>query len=289
MITYTTLSKLFPSSFTAKVFFIAFIGTHLPLILTVYFLLIKRGGFAVNSDVFIVMLIATLVGTAATLLGLRAILQPLYQVHDAMEAFEKRRERLDLNSGFSDEIGEIMTMTNRLIADIDVDLRRRSDAANTDPLTGVLNRRGFDCAITQGGAGGIIYADLDHFKSVNDTHGHDAGDLVLREAATIFSRALRSGDIVARFGGEEFVAFLPGADIRDTRQIVDRARAEIEQNVHIDGRPVTASFGIAILEPGGTVDDAIKLADKAVYFAKSAGRNRVACSADMAVPDKASA
>ncbi|MEI4261164.1 GGDEF domain-containing protein [Roseovarius sp. D0-M9] len=281
MNTYARLSKLFPRSFTAKVFFIAFCGTHLPLIVTVSFLLIERGSFFANLEVVIVMLIGTLVGTAATLMGLNAILRPLYHVRDAMESFELRREKVALASHYRDEVGEIMSMANRLIADVDFDLRRKADAANTDPLTGLLNRRGFEEMLSAESAGAIIFADLDHFKSVNDMHGHGAGGLMLREVASVFSQATRSNDIISRFGGEEFVMFLPNADLQEAVRVAERARVEIESHQSQDGMSVTASFGISVLNAGDSVKSSLKQADRAVYIAKSSGRNRV-CLADEA-------
>ena len=272
---YIRLSSIFPNSFSAKIFFIAFVGTHFPLIATVYFLLLERGGLAANLHTLGVLLASTLVGTGATLFGLSRILRPLYIVHDAMEAFELRRERVALETRFRDEIGEIMAMTARLISDVDRELRRKTDAANTDPLTGLLNRRGFDERVARAGTGALFYADLDHFKAINDGHGHDAGDRVLQQTAEVLARALRPEDLVARVGGEEFVAFLAGADLAEAHAAADRARAEIAAVVRSGGMPVTCSFGVAALGPGDTVEAATRRADAALYRAKSLGRNRV--------------
>lgn len=280
MKTYAGLARLFPNSFPAKVFLIAFIGTHIPLIATVYFLLSERGGVMANLEICIVMLVATLVGTTATLFGLRAILKPLFLVRDAMEAFEARRERKALPEDFNDEIGKIMAMTNRLIGDVDLDLRRRKTAANTDPLTGLLNRRGFDQSVARAAVGAIIYVDLDHFKSVNDRFGHDVGDTVLRQAAQVLAGAVRTGDVLSRFGGEEFVIFLPGGDLTAAKAVAERARAALAAKVHLEGVAVTGSFGVAITPtPAGDISETIRQADAAVYAAKGQGRNRVLTAA----------
>lgn len=279
MKTYAGLARLFPNSFPAKVFLIAFIGTHIPLIATVYFLLAERGGVMANLEICIVMLLATLIGTAATLYGLRAILQPLFFVRDAMEAFESRREKQDLPGQFNDEIGKIMAMTNRLIGDLDLDLRRKKSVANTDPLTGLLNRRGFDQSVPQAAVGAIIYVDLDHFKAVNDRFGHDVGDTVLRQAAQVLTAAVRTGDVLSRFGGEEFVIFLPGGDLLAAKAVAERARAALVAKVQVEGAAVTGSFGVAVTPAaGGDIAETIRQADTAVYAAKAQGRNRVTTS-----------
>lgn len=288
MKTYAGLARLFPNSFPAKVFLIAFIGTHLPLIATVYFLLMERGGVMANLEITLVMLAATLIGTAATLFGLRAILQPLFLIRDAMEAFETRREKMELPADFKDEIGKIMSMTNRLIGDVDLDLRRKKAAANTDPLTGLLNRRGFDQSVPNTAAGAIIYVDLDHFKAINDGHGHDVGDKILSDAARVLTGAIRSGDVLSRFGGEEFVIFLPGADMPAAKAVAERGRAALEAKLNVSGSPVTGSFGVASTATGGDIAQMIKQADAAVYAAKSQGRNRVVTAPDAAVADKVS-
>ncbi|MES2435261.1 MAG: GGDEF domain-containing protein [Pseudomonadota bacterium] len=280
---YAGLARLFPNSFPAKVFLIAFIGTHMPLIATVYFLLAERGGIMANLEICLVMLAATLIGTAATLYGLRAILQPLFHIRDAMEAFETRREKLELPAEFHDEIGKIMAMTNRLIGDVDLDLRRKKAAANADPLTGLLNRRGFEQTVPSHAGGAIIYVDLDHFKAVNDRHGHDIGDKVLTDAARALMGAIRSGDVLSRFGGEEFVIFLPGADMPAAKAVAERGRLALEAKVQIAGEAVTGSFGVAHTAAGGELAVTLKQADAAVYVAKSEGRNRVVSALDAAV------
>jgi diguanylate cyclase (GGDEF)-like protein len=150
-------------------------------------------------------------------------------------------------------------------------------SANTDSLTGVTNRRGFDSTVetmvasVETGCAGVLVIDLDRFKLVNDTCGHDVGDDVLRAVATKVCEHLREGDLVARLGGDEFVVLLPGADAAAAELVASRMVQAVER---IDDSTVTASIGVA----GGAVQDVratLRHADAAMYAAKRAGGNRV--------------
>lgn len=167
------------------------------------------------------------------------------------------------------------------------------ELANTDALTGVLNRRAFMERMAWETIRShrdktplsFILTDIDHFKKVNDTYGHQVGDIVLQRFAEILSTSVRPYDFMGRYGGEEFVVCLPGADIFQAESIAERMRASTE-NAEImlsEGSPsifITASFGTASYtgDPLDTVDLFIKRADDALYRAKHEGRNRV-CAA----------
>lgn len=157
------------------------------------------------------------------------------------------------------------------------------DAAERDPLTGLFNRRGFEQALPEakGGAfpaGAVIVGDIDYFKQVNDRFGHAAGDHVIIGFAQILRANLRSVAI-ARFGGEEFVSFLPGVGRMEAADMVEKARLGFAamnwQDQGIEGA-ITASFGVSATAPGDhSVHDALARADACLYTAKNAGRNRV--------------
>lgn len=129
--------------------------------------------------------------------------------------------------------------------------------------------------------------DIDHFKQVNDTYGHDVGDAVLRETARVMTAGLRTGDIVCRFGGEEFLAICPDTDLDAAGQVGDRLRAAVEGNtVAVPGFTghVTVSVGVAHHAPGmASITELLKLADEALYAAKDAGRNKV-CLMNLEAP-----
>ncbi|HMO55491.1 MAG TPA: diguanylate cyclase, partial [Tepidiformaceae bacterium] len=127
---------------------------------------------------------------------------------------------------------------------------------------------------------GVALFDIDHFKQVNDSHGHLAGDLVLASLGNVLRSAVRAGDIVGRFGGEEFVAFLPGANLDQTAAFAERVRAAIEAaRVSVSDEltvAVTVSAGVAAI-PGcaDSLHEALRIADDRLYAAKRAGRNRI--------------
>jgi diguanylate cyclase (GGDEF)-like protein/PAS domain S-box-containing protein len=157
-----------------------------------------------------------------------------------------------------------------------------------DPLTGLFNRRYLEemtqretrrAARAEHGLG-LFILDLDHFKLFNDTYGHDAGDAVLRETAAFLTKSVRAEDFVCRFGGEEFVAVLPMADLKATHARAERIRARLhELTVLHNGQSlgmITASIGVAALPEHGTSPKAlIEAADAALYRAKREGRDRV--------------
>ena len=160
--------------------------------------------------------------------------------------------------------------------------RLATAAAETDPLTGVANRRKMetllDGAIDRAHASGeplsLAMLDLDHFKSVNDRHGHLVGDQVLIRVARVTAASLRGNDVVGRIGGEEFVLLLPHADADAAGAIAERVRQAIAAAGGGPAAPVvTASLGIATLLPGEDAAALLHRADRALYAAKRAGRN----------------
>lgn len=152
--------------------------------------------------------------------------------------------------------------------------------ANTDPLTGLLNRRSLEnearVLMRKETAFSVVLADLDQFKRLNDTYGHDTGDRALRLFAKTMRATMRDGDIVARYGGEEFVIVMPGITAVEAVQTFDRVRLELEVALS-DGRipPFTVSAGVVDTSDSTSLDELITLADQLLLRAKRAGRNRV--------------
>ncbi|MDY6978855.1 MAG: diguanylate cyclase [Pseudomonadota bacterium] len=161
-----------------------------------------------------------------------------------------------------------------------------------DPLTGAINRNAFyliaekEHALAERTREGyvIVMIDLDHFKQINDRYGHLSGDRVLKETASLIQKRLRSSDVFCRFGGEEFIAFLPSTWLQDAAALFDAILTAVANNpVSIDGSgetiQITASAGLAKHVTGQTLDQVIELADIQLYEAKGQGRNRVCYAA----------
>jgi diguanylate cyclase (GGDEF)-like protein len=159
--------------------------------------------------------------------------------------------------------------------------------ALVDELTGLANRRqaerALDVEISRatrfGSPLSAVVIDLDDFKSVNDIHGHQAGDAVLRELADVLRDGLRQFDVASRWGGEEFLVVLPGTDAEGAEHVAKRLRVSLARRVirapsGAEAR-VTASFGVAALESSAGRDELVRRADAALYQAKRAGKNCV--------------
>ena len=181
----------------------------------------------------------------------------------------------------------------RTIHELEVSKVALAEQATTDSLTRLKNRRMFYTQAEQNLAVcrryakdmSVLLLDIDHFKKVNDTYGHHAGDQVLVRIAQLLTMMVRGGDTVARFGGEEFAALLPETNRLGAAVMGQRIRAGIEkEEIIVEGRqiPVTVSIGIATLaaEEVTSIDQLLNIADRRLYLAKNSGRNRICVSDD---------
>jgi diguanylate cyclase (GGDEF)-like protein len=192
------------------------------------------------------------------------------------------------------ELIEKMSKLNDQIVDITRELEKKniqlSEALttvkrimNTDPLTGIFNRRAIDKMINREISFAlrhklplsVVMIDIDHFKKINDTYGHETGDNVLKNFAKKIKKLIRNEDIFGRYGGEEFILILPNTNIDSAYKVTERIRKEIEKMKlkGIKGN-ITASFGLTEILPADNQDSLIKRADDALYLAKRNGRNR---------------
>ena len=121
----------------------------------------------------------------------------------------------------------------------------------------------------------LIYMDIDHFKHVNDTYGHDVGDMVLRATVDLIKDNLQSQHVFGRWGGEEFLYLLPDADLDEARDFAEKLRMQVEDNSYVVVRHVTMSFGVTTISEDDDMASFVKRADEALYIAKESGRNRV--------------
>jgi diguanylate cyclase (GGDEF)-like protein len=158
--------------------------------------------------------------------------------------------------------------------------------ANHDELTGLFNRGFFDTLLEYdrdtlsigGGPFCVCLADIDYFKKINDRHGHDVGDEVLKEVSTLISAHLRKSDAVCRWGGEEFAIILRRCNMQDAPEVIQKIRKTIASTpLSSQQIAVTMSFGLILAEQNETSDELMKRADKVLYKAKKNGRNQVFC------------
>jgi diguanylate cyclase (GGDEF)-like protein len=156
--------------------------------------------------------------------------------------------------------------------------------ARSDPLTGLSNRRSLENRVRdlqrESVPYGLAYGDLDHFKLLNDTHGHEAGDQALRLFSRVLRDSIRPTDIASRYGGEEFVLVLPGSDTETAALVLERIRENLVLAL-TGGRvaPFTVSFGLASSIDADTFEGVVAVADSALLAAKAAGRDRVVVAA----------
>ncbi|QIW10689.1 sensor domain-containing diguanylate cyclase [Francisella sp. LA112445] len=220
----------------------------------------------------------------------------LYRIHNALKAKKVIRETI-LNyskdnkpywidiSIFPLHLSKDNKVTHFAAIERDVtDIKKNElalvDVSRTDPLTQLLNRRGFDAhasVYTKKDSYAIVILDIDHFKKINDDFSHLHGDKVLVSLAKIIKQHSRGDDLAVRFGGEEFIIFLPGTDKHNAKNVAERIRLEAQKKKLImNGHDIryTISCGIAANEGGLSIKQTLEAADKALYQAKSQGRNR---------------
>jgi diguanylate cyclase (GGDEF)-like protein len=207
-------------------------------------------------------------------------------------------DRKELNDGDKVMVGSttILKFTYHDYLD-EVFQRQMYESALRDGLTKVFNKKYFTdylekefaFAARHGGPLALIFLDIDHFKKINDTHGHPAGDFVLSELSQLMAGSLRTEDVLARFGGEEFTVLCRGSDQKGALIVAERLRKAVEQRKFTFGGtdiPVTISLGVAAVPESGVQDHSsfLAAADKALYEAKRTGRNRVCVHGSESTP-----
>jgi diguanylate cyclase (GGDEF)-like protein len=288
---YALLSRFgFPRSYRGKIMLIAFAGTHLPLIALVLYLLLFASSLGLwpALRLFALLAAATLVGTAATLWTIGALLAPVSLVSSSLKTYLDSGEVPALPTGFTDEAGRLMADVRYTVENLDSTIRSLEGLSGTDHLTGLLNRREAEKRLAQEAARtrrgeevltvGVV--DVNRFKQINDSYGHQAGDLCIRHVANVVGRNIREGDWLARWGGDEFLLVLRDVSaFAPTEAVLQRIVGELKRTpVRLPrGEELTLSISVGAVRYSGRekLREVFERADEAMYEAKREGRSWV--------------
>lgn len=204
----------------------------------------------------------------------------------------------------SEEIGKVqesnaslqhkLTQAQQDVHKLQTQLAQITDLATIDELTGLYNRRALFSRLVEEHSRverykenfSLMIIDIDDFKNVNDTYGHQVGDAILKNLASFLKGNLRTSDFVSRFGGEEFIAILPSTDMTKAKRVAEKLRHMLGKKVFEDKKgevkiKITVSVGISQCTPGDNIDSLIKRADDALYLAKDNGKNAIFTEEDL--------
>jgi diguanylate cyclase (GGDEF)-like protein len=285
--TYALLSRLgFPKSYRAKIMLTAFLGIHTPLIaLVVYLLLGYSGALESTLRTLVLMVGVTLLGTVATLLALRGLLAPIRLTSSALKEYIDDHETPALPTGFTDEAGQLMADVQYAINNLEETVRSLEALSATDHLTGLLNRRQAEKLLADEASRVRLTAetltlcivDVNNFKYINDTYGHQAGDACIKHVAEVIGRNIRRSDWLARWGGDEFVVGLRDANpFAQTETILQRIVRDLKDSPlrMPQGEELTLTATVGASRYSGEADlrELLAKADEAMYEAKREGR-----------------
>jgi diguanylate cyclase (GGDEF)-like protein len=258
------------------------------LALLAYLVRFRRFGLGAALRILSVTVVATLAGTAVTLWAMHALYKPVTLASRVLRRYLDTGEIPDLPVGYPDRAGRLMADVQYTIERLDAAMSSLNERATTDALTGIYNRRAAeerlseDIARAERGGGTLTLAllDLDQLKSVNDEHGHHAGDECLIHFARVLDSNVRKGDWIARWGGDEFLLSTTQAEEDGPsigRALERTAEALRETPIVLGGEEVTLtlSAGVCRWQPGNSTVDLISRADKAIYKAKASGGNAI--------------
>lgn len=227
---YALLSQLpYLKSYLGKIMVAAFLGTHIPLVALVVFLLVVTPiDFSSALYILVIVLVATIVAAVSTLYVLYALLAPVSLTSSALRGYLDDNEVPDLPTNFNDRAGRLMADVQYTVGQLDEVIRSLEEQSSRDYLTGVYNRRAGeerlaeDVAWVERGGGSLTLAvlDLDQLKPVNDQYGHQAGDACLKHIADTVRRNIRESDWLARWGGDEFVLVLRDARGKSSAEVM---------------------------------------------------------------------
>ncbi len=268
---YKATSFLFPRSYAARMFTLCFGSVHVPLAAFLIFAAI-RGEW--QWSIFLVLLVATVIGSALGILGIWGLLSPVGEATRSLRALRDGDLDRSVPVGGRDMAGELLESVAHAVRSTAKRLNALEGLATTDSLTGLANRRGFLEALEKRSEvrGALAILDGDNFKRVNDVHGHLQGDRVLRAMAQRLATSMSGGELVARWGGDEFVIFFPGCTVEEAAYLLDRLRYSMRWRplADVEGERVSFSFGLTMVDAddAGQFEAVIKRADEALYREK---------------------
>ena len=280
---YVRLSRLgFPESYQGKIMLVMFLGTHVPLVALVFYLLLSSPvALRPGLQILVLLVCATLIGTAAALYALNSLLDPVRLASSSLREYLDSRKLPNLPIGFADEVGRLMADTQYALNNLDATIRSLEGLSGTDPLTGLLNRRAGEKRLAEDAARvrrsqstltiGVL--DVNQFKSINDTYGHQAGDACIRHVADVIGRNIRESDWLARWGGDEFVLALHDASpFAATELVLQRIVTDLKDSPMRlpQGAEVALTITIGASRHSGEADlrELVAKADEALYEAK---------------------
>ena len=285
--TYALISGWgFAKTYRGKLVLVTFLVAQAPLLATALYLLLSSSvGLGAALRASALLAVVAIAGAAVTLLALGALLAPLRLTSSALESYLDDQTKPDLPTGFSDEAGRLMAGARHAIEYLDSTIRSLEGLSGTDHLTGLPNRRSGEERLAEDLArakrGGalltVAVVDIDKFKTINDAHGHHAGDLCIRHVADVMERSVREGDWLARWGGDEFVVALWDASLfASPEAALGRINAELRRSpVRLSGgEELVLSISVGARRYAGEDDfrEILAKADAAMYQAKREGR-----------------
>lgn len=264
---------IFPRSLRPRIFVLCCVSALFPLLALAGWQVARN---AVDWPTLGIVLGATFIGIAFTLLAIDSLLIVIRTATEAIAAIDRRQLSALRAVRRNDMIGELVAGLDRVAEAARARVVTLDSAAYRDPLTGLWNRRGFLSQTAVAGEGAVALLDLDQFKTINEQYGRDAGDQVLRDFAGFLARVLRSGDIVARWGGVSFAVFFPATGEHEAGVILHRLTRRLAAGA-VEGPDATpVSFSGGVVELGGDpLDRAMTRASEALHAAKRGGRDQV--------------
>ncbi|MCA1779421.1 MAG: GGDEF domain-containing protein [Xanthomonadaceae bacterium] len=279
---YQLMSRLpLGGRYANKIILLSFISTHIPLLALLFYLLATADGLSNHLDVLLVALSATLAGFIGVLLLLSSLVAPISLTARSLNAYRISGTTPNLPTHYRDEVGSLMASVQQTTERLDALVATLHEAANTDELTGTLNRRAARRQLRRliqrnrehGLEVSVALIDLDKFKSINDTFGHVAGDRLLRIFGVELLSRLRPSDWLARIGGDEFLLAMTGCShtkianhMQHLQQLLTEKRFEIQAGERVN---LPFSFGVAAVAIDDDLEDVLERADTALYRQKS--------------------